>query len=301
MSEIATINIQDWISRGDMDNGLFKKTVHLILQAISLSNFSNKMILKGGLLLALRYGSQRYTKDIDFSNCNLEVTVQENNVDITEEQLEENLNNCLQMVSLNSSYGIKCNIQKIKKEPKNIENATFPSFEITVSYITNNSADVEKRRFNNKQAFTVVRIDFSLNEYIEDNDVLIVDEFGTRILCYTLPNLLAEKYRSILQQIFRNRQRGNDIYDIYFLYNQNQRWFFLQENKMKILQILLKNSVNKGIDNLLIPTAMQNIEIKSRAGDDYAFAVENIPNAPSFEEAYETVRILFEQLPWNAI
>ena len=60
------------IARGldaaSIDQRNFREAVHLILAAISRSvGLRSKMIMKGGMLMAIRYDSTRITRDADFS------------------------------------------------------------------------------------------------------------------------------------------------------------------------------------------------------------------------------------------
>jgi hypothetical protein len=59
--------IRQWVDQSP-DYRLFRQAVHTILTAISgAPELQASMIMKGGVLLALTYSSQRHTRDIDFS------------------------------------------------------------------------------------------------------------------------------------------------------------------------------------------------------------------------------------------
>ncbi|HEB71930.1 MAG TPA: hypothetical protein ENI77_04850 [Nitrospirae bacterium] len=62
-------DIELWVEKSPNNRELeLRQAVHTVLLAISNSGkLREQMIMKGAILLALKYGSSRYTKDIDFS------------------------------------------------------------------------------------------------------------------------------------------------------------------------------------------------------------------------------------------
>ena len=67
--------IENWVQESIDNRSVaaqkdFRHAVHIILKAISLSeNLSKSMIFKGGMLLGIKYQSERYTTDLDFSTA----------------------------------------------------------------------------------------------------------------------------------------------------------------------------------------------------------------------------------------
>ena len=63
------LDLKSWVdSETDASRTIFRQAVHLLLMAIAGDpKLSSMMIMKGGVLLAIRYGSDRFTKDVDFS------------------------------------------------------------------------------------------------------------------------------------------------------------------------------------------------------------------------------------------
>ena len=66
---VEEVNIERWVEAADNDTQKeFREAVHTILAAIAEEkNLRADMVLKGGTLLAIRYHSHRYTKDIGLS------------------------------------------------------------------------------------------------------------------------------------------------------------------------------------------------------------------------------------------
>ena len=72
------------------------------------------------------------------------------------------------------------------------------------------------KRLMAKQSPMIVEIDYSYNEAVLDIDLLSLSN-GESLQVYSQINLMAEKYRSLLQQPIRRRNRRQDIYDLALL------------------------------------------------------------------------------------
>ena len=129
MNEIEEYDIEDWVEAASTtSNKEFRQAVHTILSAIaSDSNLKANMILKGGILLAIRYKSHRYTKDIDFS------TERQLGGEITEDGIRKSLDSCLAQMVEELDYDLDCHVQSSKLQPSD-PNSTHPSIKITVGY-----------------------------------------------------------------------------------------------------------------------------------------------------------------------
>ena len=66
---MSAIDLAAWVDEElRPDRKVFRQAAQLVLRAIAQSpSLSAVMIMKGGLLLAIRYHSSRFTRDIDFS------------------------------------------------------------------------------------------------------------------------------------------------------------------------------------------------------------------------------------------
>lgn len=66
---MSTIDLVHWVNaETDPSRRSFRQASHLVLRAIANSHrLAPLMVMKGGTLLAIRYNSPRFTKDIDFS------------------------------------------------------------------------------------------------------------------------------------------------------------------------------------------------------------------------------------------
>ena len=62
------VDIERWVADAPIHQRGFREAVHIILDSIGHSrNLQARMVMKGGLLLAIRYDSSRFTRDLDFS------------------------------------------------------------------------------------------------------------------------------------------------------------------------------------------------------------------------------------------
>lgn len=129
MSTVEECDINTWVEEAKSEeNREFRQAVHTILSAIANeSALKASMILKGGILLAIRYQSHRYTKDIDFS------TERKLDEKFTVESVSESLNDSLaQMVEM-LDYGLDCRVQSSVLQPKNPK-STYPSIRMKIGY-----------------------------------------------------------------------------------------------------------------------------------------------------------------------
>jgi len=207
MSKIEEYDIKDWVEDASTtSNKEFRQAVHTILSAIaSDSNLKANMILKGGILLAIRYKSHRYTKDIDFS------TEKPHGGEITEDGVRESLDSSLAHMVEELDYDLDCRVQSSKLQPKPKDRKpTYPSIKMKVGYAYKGTP--KHKLLLSWKSPDIVSIDYSLNEATPNiEDLKLNLEEG--ILTYSLTDLIAEKYRSLLQQVSRKRNRRQDVYD----------------------------------------------------------------------------------------
>lgn len=280
------ININQWISR-DPAQRAFREAVHTILTAIAKTpNLQASMIMKGGVLLALEYQSSRFTKDIDFST-----SVRLREFDLARFQTAFEAGLVLAVDQL--GYGLDCRVQSCKQQPPR-EDADFPTIQLTVGY-ANKSDSRSHRRLLTGNSSQVVQVDYSLNEPEGSPEVVTFDD-GDVIRAYSLVDLVAEKFRAILQQEVRKRARRQDIYDLYFLLIEQRK---AQDDwcKLKIVNSLREKAAAR---NLPVERgSMANPEIIRRTQADYQLLVAEIEgDLLPFKQVYSAVQAFYESLPW---
>lgn len=280
-------NIEKWITDSPNDKEkAFRRAVHVILLAISNSpELRSQMIFHGGLLLTLKYKGVRHTTDLDFATKSKLVDVDENSF---LKELQKRLTDSSEILP----YGLACKVQSYKIKPPG-ENKNFQTLKINVGYAYKDGPNY--RRLMNNNCTNFIKIDYSYNEINQKIDVL---EFfkGTNVQAYSLSDFVAEKYRAIIQQKTRNRNRRQDVFDIYWLIKNN---LLIGNNlKNKILKSFLIKSDSRNLEvNKLI---LRDKDIIKHSKTEYASLAQEIDmDLPPFKETYKIVQDYYESLPWN--
>ncbi len=261
--------------------------VHTILYAIANNpRLQAEMIIKGGILLALRYNSPRYTTDVDFSTS-LKYS------EFNQDEFEAELGASLAMAVETLNYGLDCRLQSIKINPSRPD-ATFPTLIARIGYA--DKSDLKKhRRLLRKNALDVVKVEYSFNE-ITPNIEHVRLARGGELSVYGLRDLIAEKYRAILQQEVRNRIRRQDVYDLFFLFNSCPT--ISPGDKKGILDSLLIKSESRSLS--VGAESMRSEEIMRRTRKEYQLLKQEIiGELPDFDEVYSVVQRFYELLPWE--
>ena len=280
--------IAQWVSEApNKEQQEFREAVHTILLAIADDpNLQADMIIKGGILLAIRYHSHRYTKDIDFST---EKALK----DIDPEQVIKSLDQSLTVVAENLDYGLDCKVQTHKILPPNKQNPTFPELEITIGFAYKGTP--KHKRLLALKCPSIVKIDFSLNEPTPNIEFY---NFGDEenLKAYSFTDVIAEKLRAFLQMGVRNRVRRQDIFDLYVLLKSHPEIDEHEQSRILDSLIIKSNSRDLKVDK----NSFQDSELRDRAEKTYPELVDEVENElPEFDEVYETVKEFYENLPWK--
>lgn len=166
------------------------------LERLSLSDYREKLILKGGMLVSAIVGlDTRSTIDIDATFKDLQLTeesARKTAEDITNIPLDDGM-----------SFEVN-NVATIMDE------SDYPGIRVTLT------ATLEQMR-------TPLKIDFSTGDAITPNEVeylfkLLFEDRTISILAYNLETVLAEKLETLFARGTAN-SRMRDFYDIYVLGN----------------------------------------------------------------------------------
>jgi len=285
---IQTLDLRRWVEQAPEAQRHFRQAVHVVLLAIGTSNnLRSQMVMKGGMLMAIRYNSLRFTKDADFSTRNLYQAGDE-------DRLVSQLCEAIDAVNASTDYDTMCLLQTAKLRPKGIVK-TFPTLTISVGYAARSQPRALQRLLN-KQSPNVVELDCSFNEAILDAELLRLAD-GQGLQVYSLVNLMAEKYRSLLQQPIRNRNRRQDVYDLWLLISQLEN--FSASEKTHLTACIEASCATKNIaatrNSLSDPVVRQMSciglkDLSAEVGEDL----------PTFDVAYEALERFFEDLPWSS-
>lgn len=288
------MQITDWVnSPKDDEDRKFRKAIHLVLLAISKDkNLSHTLVLKGGIVMSLVYGGSRYTSDLDASSL---ATID----DLTPEKLEKDLSRYLKAAEIELGYGLAFKIHSIKPQPKRYQTAQYPAYNVRIGF-ANQSNNSEMQRLEKKQSPSIIDIDISFNESLIASDIECIELSENRnVLCYSLAQIIAEKYRSLLQQPVRNRHRRQDVYDIHHLLTAYADYFENNDNKQSVLEKLKRAAQGKSIDNYLHENGIVEPEVKAMALTDFdTLRLEIDVEAVDPEKMFETISHYYQSLPW---
>ncbi|OWS75375.1 hypothetical protein CBW22_12105 [Pantoea sp. VS1] len=283
--------IEEWVAEAPADRVTFRQAVHIVLQAIAESEYLQpRMIMKGGILLGLRYRSSRFTEDIDFSTSM-------RLADIDKDTFREELNEALQIASAELPYQVSCAVQSLNIQPRDAEHATFPAFLLKIGY-ARNGIDGEMRRLRAGQSPHTVQIDYSLNEYsLSVDHITLTDD--NDLLAYSFTDLVAEKLRSVMQQVVRNRSRRQDIYDLNLLLGAVE---ISDEDRLHILTSLLEKSAGRLEAGFVNPRTLNRTDIRDRSAQEYALLKSEVAGTlPDFDAAYDAIGAFYRALPWDLV
>lgn len=296
--KVSNVTLDDWLVRTNSEYEPIRIAMYMVIYAFASDDFlSQNIVLKGGSLLSLGYRSQRHTTDIDFSIIDSD--------GFNPEEFKKMLERALFKVNvIFSSKGISCMLQSVRYRPKkvseNLLKCRFPAIEMKIGYANKNDSN-QMKKLQERMAANVISIDISLNEIIGDIDNMILtgDDGSERISVYSFHTLLAEKFRSVLQQEERGRSRRQDIYDLSFLITNYSNK--TQSEKHKVLTTLLKISENKNIDKWLNRDGLSSKEIEKRSKQESKNLKFELLSEDDFDidKEYELVKMYYEAMPWD--
>lgn len=283
--------LHEWVASAAPEYLAQYQAMHTVIHAIASSpTLSPKMIMKGGVLLGVYYGSPRFTRDIDFSTAD---QYRDENKDAFKAALNEALTDAVNALG----YNLDCRVQQCKPSPK--AEGSFVTLQIKIGYA--HFGTPAHKRLRNGQSPKVVEIDYSHNEVTCQTEHVKVGENGT-LPVYAITDVIAEKFRAILQQPANNRDyeksRANDVFDIDYLL-KIKTIAFTMADRTTILQTLLAKAHARQVR--VRPDSLDDPLIKDLSSRDYLILREEVYGEfPSFEEAYAAVNAFYNSLPWPA-
>ena len=164
------------------------------LERISLSEYKNQFILKGGMLVAAMVGlDARATMDLD-------ATIKGTNVSV--EDVEMIIS---QIISIPLDDGVSFRIKRISEI---MEEADYPGVRVSM-----------ETKFDG--VITPLKIDISTGDIITPREIkynfnLMLENRTIEVWAYNLETVLAEKLETVISRIVTNT-RMRDFYDIYIL------------------------------------------------------------------------------------
>jgi predicted nucleotidyltransferase component of viral defense system len=284
------IDLPAWVDAEQQpERRALRQAVRLVLRAIALSpTLAPIMIMKGGVLLAIRYQSSRFTTDIDFST-------RRRFQDVHLPTLLASVEEALAPVSADNEYGLALRLQSHEIKPPHRPEVNFPTLQMRIGY----ASRLKPRLVERLQAAgspTIVQVDYSFNEWASDTEQQQVD--GGLLSMYPFQDLVAEKIRSVLQQPLRGRERYQDIYDLFLLLATAPP--ITTDDRAAILAKLIESCRDRQV--VVHQAAMRDDAVVEMSRRRYATDLPGLVSGqlPDFDTAYTEVRAFFESLPWEA-
>ncbi len=291
--ERLVVDIEAWIKRAEQDPAtlLERQATDVFLSALSITRpYATQLVLKGGVLMGVVYDSPRQTGDIDFT------AIMEPTQGIAE-QLADDLKQNFVRAAANLGYvDLLCAVQSHKYFPKGEK---FPKFEgpaitLRIGYAQRGSP--QERLFKAGKATNTLDVDISFKEPVSQTHVIELTKDGHAIRAYTMTEVIAEKYRALLQQPIRNRNRRQDVYDIHMLITK----FTLSEaEKGAVFSAFISKCQARRItpdrDSLSEP------EVARRAKSEWQSLALEIGVLPDFDMCFVQVLAFYQSLPWHSV
>ncbi|WP_039390452.1 nucleotidyl transferase AbiEii/AbiGii toxin family protein [Novosphingobium decolorationis] len=287
--EIVDVDVRAWVENARADPQLYRdrQVTEIVLAAIGLSpSLNQSLVLKGGTLMALAFGSRRVTGDVDFS-----ATVPPDGFD---DLLRDELNAKFRVAAIKLGYlDLVCRVQGVKRRPHSnlFENAEFPALELRVGSAERGSK--QEAALAEGKASRILFVEVSFRDQVYAFQELNLGQADAALRAFTLAELIAEKLRALLQQPIRNRNRRQDVYDIALLLDDNPPDDALRTT---ILETLIEKCRSREIE----PTreSIDDPEVAKRAQRDWETLRLEVSDLPPFEERFAAVREFYHSLPW---
>lgn len=288
--ETVDVDIRAWVERARADPQLYRdrQVTEIVLAAIGLSDsLQQSLVLKGGTLMAIAFGSRRGTGDVDFS-----ATVEP---DGFEDLLRLELDKHLPTAAIKLGYlDLICRVQGIKRRPKPelFEGADFPALELRIGSAERGSK--QESALAEGRAGRILIVEVSFRDQVYAFQELHLGRADVAVQAFTVTELIAEKFRALLQQPIRNRNRRQDVYDIAFLIEAYSPDI---DEQRQILETLIEKCRTRNIEPNRL--SIDDPEIAERAEQDWNTLRLELADLPEFGPRFALIRDFYRALPWD--
>lgn len=232
------------------------------LERISLSEYRDKFILKGGMLVAAMVGlDARSTMDMD-------ATIKGANVNV--EDVERIIG---EIISVPIDDGVAFQIKSISEI---MDEAEYPGIRVTMTTFFDGVRTPLKIDISTGDAITPKEVQYSFRLMLEDRSIAV--------WAYNLETVLAEKLETIITRATTNT-RMRDFYDIFIL----EQLYGDTLNKQVLLNALLATARRRGTE--------QHLKAASEVFDE----VENNSYMQNLWTAYQKKFSYASDLKWNTV
>ena len=243
------------------------------LERISLSEYKDKFILKGGMLVAAMVGlDARATMDLD-------ATIKAANVSLRDvEMIISNI------IAIPIDDGVSFRIKRISEI---VEEADYPGVRVSMETKFDGVITPLKIDISTGDVITPKEIRYSFNLMLEDRTI--------EVWAYNLETVLAEKLETVISRNVTNT-RMRDFYDIYILQklhgeqlNKEILWNALVATARKrgTLDLIESNEIREILNEIETSSVMENLWKAYQR--NYSYAVDI-----SWHIVMESVRYLYQ-------
>ncbi len=292
MSEATFVDIGAWVEsvHNDPARYLERQATEVLLNALGMvERLGSKIFLKRGALMGIVYGSPRQTADLDFTTS-LQPTL------TIARDIRDQLDAMIPRAAARLGYpGIVCRVQSIAHRPRSdhFADANFPALKIKVGYAPRGS--LQERLLDRRRCANVVELDISFNEAVGAVKAIRLGRDGATIRVYSLPDLIAEKLRALLQQVTRNRYRRQDVYDIAHLL---RHYHPSAAERAHLLALFRRKCASRHIE--ADDASLSDPEVVWRAKADWNTLALELGEVPPFDDCFQSVESLYRSLPWRS-
>lgn len=288
--DTVDVDLRVWVEAARADPVLLRdrQVTEVVLTAIGLSpDLQGALILKGGTLMAIAFNSPRGTGDVDFSA----------NVEPGEftERLTLELDRVMLQAAQKLGYpDLVCRVQGLVRRPRPqfFEDAEFPALEVRVASARRGDVG-QMQALAERRAARVLKVEISFRDQVYDYQELVLIGANVAVQAFSPIEIVAEKFRALLQQPLRNRNRRQDVYDLCFLVDHHA---FDAEACADIHRILLAKARSRGIEPAV--GSISDPDVVERARRDWGTLRLEVNELGDFDERFAVVQGFYEALPW---
>ena len=234
------------------------------LERISLSEYKDQFILKGGMLVAAMVGlDARATMDLD-------ATIKGTNVNVADVEMIIS-----RIISIPLDDGVSFRIKRISEI---MEEADYPGVRVSMETKFDGVITPLKIDISTGDVITPKEIKYNFNFMLEDRTI--------QLWAYNLETVLAEKLETVVRRNVTNT-RMRDFYDIYIL--------------QKLHGDQLKKEV---LWNALVATARKRGTLKQIESEDIRKIFDEVESSPVMEKLWKTYQKNYSyaaDIPWHIV
>ena len=193
---IVNVNVAEWVERARADPVAYqqRQTVEITLNAIArTAPLKVEMFLKGGILMGLAYDSPRQTTDIDLTTA---LAVEGGVGDEVRKLLDSEFPRAAAALGY-ADLILKTHSAKLLPKGK-FPDAKYPALKLKIASAKRGTT--QEKTLQEGKIPVAIDVDISFNEPLPQIQVLELTG-GQELRAYGLVDLIAEKYRAMLQQV----------------------------------------------------------------------------------------------------